>query len=127
MRQLTRREFLSLSSATAVSLCVLAGTSKAMVPPAAKPPPAGADEELFAQISAQAADLVQQYNLPGLSIGIIHNDQLVFAQGYGFQSGLPGGTRVPMTPQTVQSMASVSKSFAGTAIMQLVEAGLDQR
>jgi len=28
-----------------------------------------------------------------------------------------------MTPQTVQSMASVSKSFAGTAIMQLVEAG----
>lgn len=55
MRQLTRREFLSLSSATAVSLCVLAGTSKAMVPPAAKPPPAGADEELFAQISAQAA------------------------------------------------------------------------
>ena len=123
MERLTRRRFLVLSAASTASLLACAGAPPATAAPAARPPLAGGDDALFEQIDAQAAALVQEYNLPGLSVGIVHNDQLVFAQGYGFRSGLPGGARLPMTPQTVQSMASVSKAFAGTAIMQLVDAG----
>ena len=123
MKLLTRRRFLGLSAASTAGLLAWSGAPAVSAVPATSTLLASWNDDLFEQISGQAAALVQQYNLPGLSIGIVHNDQLVFARGYGFQSGLPGGIRVAMTPQTVQSMASVSKSFAGTAIMQLVEAG----
>ena len=122
MERLTRRRFLVFSAASTASLLACAGAPPVTAAPA-KPPPTGRDDALFEQIDAQAAALVQEYNLPGLSVGIVHKDQLVFAKGYGFGSGLPGDVRRPMTPQTVQSMASVSKAIAGTAIMQLVEAG----
>lgn len=122
MERLTRRRFLVFSAASTASLLASAGAPPVTAAPA-KPPPTGRDDALFEQIDAQAAALVQEYNLPGLSVGIVHKDQLVFAKGYGFGSGLPGDVRRPMTPQTVQSMASVSKAIAGTAIMQLVEAG----
>jgi CubicO group peptidase (beta-lactamase class C family) len=124
MKRFTRRRFLALSAGSTASLLGWAGAAAVVAKPATRSLLASRNDDLFEQISAQAAALVEEYNLPGLSIGIVHSDQLVFARGYGFRSGLPGDTCLPMTLQTVQSMASVSKSFAGTAIMQLVEAGL---
>ena len=123
MKRLSRRGFLEMSAASVAGLLLSAEAPAALASSAVSSPPAKRDDELFEQISAQAEALVKDNNLPGLSVGIVRDDQLVFSRGYGFRSGLPGGKQEPMTPQTLQSMASVSKSFAGTAIMQLVEAG----
>jgi D-alanyl-D-alanine carboxypeptidase len=59
-------------------------------------------------------------NLPGLVIGVVHDQQLVWAEGFGFADV---DAKIPMTPSTKFRMASHSKLFTATAIMQLRDAG----
>ncbi len=58
--------------------------------------------------------------LPGLSIGVVHDQELVWARGYGL-SDLE--KRTPVTPGTVFRIGSITKLFTATAIMQLRDAG----
>src|SRR5438067_13468129 len=69
----------------------------------------------------------EQRDLPGLVVAIRHADELVLCQGYGCAHMDPP---FPMTPEHVFRVASHSKMFTDTAIMQLVEQGklrLDDR
>ena len=59
-------------------------------------------------------------DLPGLSIGVVHDQELVWAKGYG-TSDLE--TEAPVTPETVFRVGSITKLFTATAIMQLRDAG----
>ena len=63
----------------------------------------------------------RSYNdLPGLSIGVVHDQELVWAKGYGVRDLETGA---PMTPETVFRIASITKLFTATAVMQLRDAG----
>jgi CubicO group peptidase (beta-lactamase class C family) len=69
----------------------------------------------------------EQRDLPGLVVAIRHADELVLSQAYGCAQLDPP---VAMTPEHVFRVASHSKMFTATAIMQLVEQGklrLDDR
>jgi CubicO group peptidase (beta-lactamase class C family) len=57
--------------------------------------------------------------IPGLALGIVKGDQIVYLKGYG-QADSSGR---PVTPQTSFLIGSVTKSFTALAVMQLVEAG----
>ena len=57
---------------------------------------------------------------PGLSIGIVYDQDLIWAKGYGFADL---EKRVRASPATLYRIASVSKLFTSTAIMQLRDAG----
>ena len=57
---------------------------------------------------------------PGLSIGIVHDQDLIWAKGYGFADL---ANKVPATPSALYRIASISKLFTTTAIMQLRDAG----
>jgi CubicO group peptidase (beta-lactamase class C family) len=59
-------------------------------------------------------------NLPGVAVGVVYDQQLVWAQGFGFADV---DAKIPMTPSTKFRMASHSKLFTATAIMQLRDAG----
>jgi D-alanyl-D-alanine carboxypeptidase len=59
--------------------------------------------------------------LPGVVVGVVAGDDLVWAAGFGHADV---AARTPMTPQTKFRMASHSKLFTATAIMQLREQGL---
>ncbi|MEM9836009.1 MAG: serine hydrolase [Bacteroidota bacterium] len=76
-----------------------------------------------ADLTAALDQLVQQqrnsHDIPGLAIGLIIDNEIVFAKGVGQQS-LDGDD--PLTTQSLFHMASVSKPFVATAAMQLVEA-----
>ncbi len=58
--------------------------------------------------------------LPGLAIGVVHDQQLVWARAYG-TSNLETGAS--LTPETVFRVGSITKLFTATAVMQLRDAG----
>jgi CubicO group peptidase (beta-lactamase class C family) len=73
----------------------------------------------LASIDAYVEKEMRDVRIPGLALGIVHNDEVVHIRGFG-EAGPDGRT---VTPQTPFILASVSKSFTALAVMQLVEAG----
>ena len=71
------------------------------------------------RIDAYVSEQMQADHIPGVALGLVHNDQIVHLRGFGEAS--QSGRAV--TPHTPFILASVSKSFTALAIMQLVEAG----
>jgi CubicO group peptidase (beta-lactamase class C family) len=57
---------------------------------------------------------------PGCAVGIVRNDSLVFAKGYGM-ANLEYG--LPITPTTIFHMASISKQFTAYSIVLLAKQG----
>lgn len=73
--------------------------------------------ELFsAWVEAQMA----YSGLPGLSVAVIHDQAIVWAQGFGLANV---ARQVPATPQTIYRIASITKLFTATAVLQLRDAG----
>ncbi|MBN1148269.1 MAG: beta-lactamase family protein [Anaerolineales bacterium] len=76
------------------------------------------------QLDEKLSDLIQgllvSCELPGLAIGVVAGNQVVFAKGFGVKSI---ETRQPVSMKTIFHMASVSKPFTATALMQLAEQG----
>jgi CubicO group peptidase (beta-lactamase class C family) len=66
------------------------------------------------------AKTLQDWNAPGLGVGIVVNDQLVFAKGYGFRDY---DKKLPFTPATMIPIASNTKLFTAVAAGMLVEEG----
>jgi CubicO group peptidase (beta-lactamase class C family) len=62
----------------------------------------------------------ERRELPGVVVAVRHDDELLLSKGYGY-ADLERQT--PMTPGHIFRIASHSKTFTATAIMQLVEAG----
>ena len=62
--------------------------------------------------------LMRTYDLPGISVGIVHHDKLVYKKGFGYSDLME---KSPATAETVYSVASISKLFTSIGIMQLVE------
>jgi CubicO group peptidase (beta-lactamase class C family) len=73
----------------------------------------------FAAIDAYIQKEMRELHIPGLTYGIVHDDQVVHLESFGEAD--PSGRAV--TPQTPFILASVSKPFTALAIMQLSEAG----
>nr|HMN30527.1 serine hydrolase domain-containing protein [Caldilineaceae bacterium] len=71
------------------------------------------------RIDAYIHARMEAASIPGLALGVIYGDQVVYLKGYGFAG--PDGRTV--TAQTPFILGSTSKSFTALAIMQLVEAG----
>lgn len=76
-----------------------------------------AAERLF---SAWMEGQIAYRGLPGVAVGVVSDQQLVWSKGFGFADVK---ARRPMTPTTRFRMASNSKMFTAVAIMQLREAG----
>jgi CubicO group peptidase (beta-lactamase class C family) len=58
--------------------------------------------------------------LPGMSIAVVHDQELVYAKGFGY---VDVEKRVKATPGTIYSICSISKLFTAIALMQLRDAG----
>ena len=70
-------------------------------------------------IDAYVMVQMDKANIPGLSIGIVKDDQIVYLKGYGKADE----TNRPVTPQTPFIIGSITKSFTALAIRQLVNEG----
>ena len=61
------------------------------------------------------------WNIPGLAVAVVHEDQVIFAQGFGVKQV---GRNDPIDAHTLFQVGSVTKSFAAAAIGALVDQGL---
>lgn len=61
---------------------------------------------------------VNSKQLPALSISLVDNNRVIWADGFGFQDS---EQKVPATANSVYRVGSVSKLFTDIAVMQLVE------
>ncbi|MBV8213760.1 MAG: serine hydrolase [Verrucomicrobia bacterium] len=69
---------------------------------------------------AYMAKILSDWNAPGIGVGIVVNDKLVFAKGYGFRDY---EKKLPFTPETLCPIASNTKLFTAVAAGMLVEEG----
>ena len=63
---------------------------------------------------------MSETKIPGLSIAVIGNGELIYARGFGFKDLAFG---LPVTPRTLFGIGSVTKSFTALAILKLMEDG----
>ena len=77
--------------------------------------------EVESKLESRAAAFVKKNHLPGAAVGVIRGDDLAWAAGIGFADVASKHTP---DPATLYRAASITKTFTGTAIMQLRDEGL---
>jgi CubicO group peptidase (beta-lactamase class C family) len=70
------------------------------------------------RIDSAVNDAMRDSVTPGASVAVAINGAVVFVKGYGKADS----RGMPVTPETVFQMGSITKQFVAAAIMQLVEA-----
>ncbi len=85
--------------------------------PLAQKPEVAAAIEVF---DTWADWTVRNREQPAVSIGIVHDQELVWAKGYGYADL---AKKIPATPATAYRIASISKTFTAHALLQLRDAG----
>src|SRR2546427_1923607 len=63
---------------------------------------------------------MQRQHIPGLSLAVVRDGQIVLAKGYGLANV---ELQVPAKPETIFQSGSMGKQFTATAVMMLVEEG----
>jgi len=71
----------------------------------------------FEKVDSVVINKMNQYNIPGLSIGLIRNDSIIYNKGYGIRD-INNNNLV--TENTIFHTASISKLFTAVAIMELI-------
>ncbi len=64
--------------------------------------------------------VLAEQGVPGMSIAVLRGGEILLPKGYGFASLEP---RAPATAQSLYGLGSISKQFAATAVMMLVQDG----
>jgi CubicO group peptidase (beta-lactamase class C family) len=71
-------------------------------------------------LDARSAAFVKSSGTPGLAVGVWKDGKVVYARGFGV---LAEGGRQEITPASVFHVASISKTFVTTGVLQLMEQG----
>jgi CubicO group peptidase (beta-lactamase class C family) len=76
--------------------------------------------DVFEDVAALAETTRVEWGAPGLSIAVVLDSKIAWAEGFGLADV---ENDVPARRDTVYRIASISKPLAATAVMQLVEQG----
>ena len=90
-------------------------TFAATLPLTAQSPPDKAVQRLESSITQSMRD----QKIPGFAIGVVKDGRLVYSRGFGVMK--VGDPNRPVSAETLFHMASITKPFVATALMQLVE------
>ena len=75
----------------------------------------------FTEIEKKVRELMEEGDIPGLSLVIINGDQPVYVKGFGYADIKE---QDPVTPGTLFELCSTSKAFTALAILKLEREGL---
>ncbi len=73
--------------------------------------------EGFAQF---VAEIMQEWQVPGIGVGIVKDDALVYAEGFGYRDV---ENQLPVTPETLFAIGSSTKAFTATSAGIMVDDG----
>ena len=80
-----------------------------------------AQENMPESIGKNIDDIFSQYHMqPGAAVGVFSKGKILFQKGYGLANL---DYEVPVTPQSIFELASLSKQFAAACILSLEEEG----
>ena len=82
--------------------------------------PTAISSDKTSKIDSTITAFKSRLGIPAISAAIVRNNQIIFRRGYGLADL---ENKVPATVDTVYRIASVSKSLAAVAAMQLAEKG----
>ena len=105
----------SLICLTMITFSLISCTSQSTTQPIR--PAAGSPLTVFEQ---EVVQLQKRYKIPGMSVAILKNQQVIYAAGFGLadiENNIPAATDTPY------NIASLSKPFASAVLMKLVEEG----
>ncbi|MGX5735175.1 serine hydrolase domain-containing protein [Bosea thiooxidans] len=100
-----------------------AGLSLAVLVPLraqAAEPDAASIEKLVPELEKQVAAGMRAFSVPGVAIGIVHDDRLIYAKGFGVRRA---GETAPVTADTIFQVGSTTKAFFATTLAQAADAG----
>lgn len=92
----------------------------APAPTVAQTKPAAEDARQAARVDAYVEERMKALNIPGLSLVVLRDGQIVLAKGYG-KTNLELDT--PASEKTAYALYSITKTFTAVATMMLVEEG----
>jgi CubicO group peptidase (beta-lactamase class C family) len=78
------------------------------------------DAERVKRLEAQLENLRQELRIPALSAAVVKDQKILWAKGFGYADV---ENKVPATEHTPYHLASLTKTFASTILMQLVQEG----
>lgn len=78
-------------------------------------------ESVSGKLEAATAAFVKEHRLAGAAVGVVHGDELAWSAGIGYADRAAAR---PQSPDVLHRIASITKTFTGTAIMQLRDEGL---
>ena len=77
-------------------------------------------QEAFIALESFVKERIRADNTPGLALAVTDREKLLHVSLHGFADL---GAQIPVTPDTLFEIGSISKSFTAFALMQLVEDG----
>src|SRR5262245_2632041 len=95
-------------------------TAKAAEPSKTKATIEGRVQELIPDIEAYIVSGMKGFDIPGLAIGIVANNKLVYAKGLGVRSK---SNRLPVDTQTLFQIGSTTKAFLTATMAIMVDRG----
>ncbi|MFH8252463.1 serine hydrolase [Microbacterium sp. B2969] len=78
-------------------------------------------EKAIADLPASVKAAMDATGTPGIAVGVVYDDELRFAKGYGVRDVDSGD---PVDPETVFAIASVSKSVGMTVVARAIDDGV---
>lgn len=98
----------------------MAAAALAAVQPAAAEVTGEALQQLVPELEKQVAAGMKAFSVPGLAVGIVFEDRLIYGKGFGLKNI---DKTDAVTPGTIFQVGSTTKAFLATTIAQAVDAG----
>ncbi|WP_030192969.1 serine hydrolase [Streptomyces sp. NRRL S-87] len=105
-----RRRGLALATGLTLAAGAVAAATAAPSPTPSPDPVRSA----LGRLDSQVEEVMRRTGVPGVAVGVVQNDKLVYLKGYGVRSTEDPSRKID--PDTVFQLASVSKPLASTVV-----------
>ncbi|UCE41413.1 MAG: serine hydrolase [Candidatus Aminicenantes bacterium] len=78
----------------------------------------GTQEDPFKGFPELVEDLISEWQIPGMAIGVVRDGEIIYMEGFGFRDL---ENKLPVTTKTVFGIGSISKSFTSMSVALLVD------